>query len=576
VTTVKKQLAASGTIETTQVSKKSSPTSKFKDEANFVNKNKSLFGDSYSVNHLAFNQNLLHKGGYQALELIRLTNRTPLLWVRVDPHGLFDGRIALFQQDACLGEQLFHDGDAFSQVEALRCLAERPHRVQGSVKVKNLYDVPVEELPVHLLADCLRGSVALHADLPHNPAIRSQAAFAIAQWQNNKAPSTKNSIGWIGLHLLVQYLNERFFKDGVITPSRFCRVCLQTEVDPQTKLTNANNQTSTDSGEYQYLDMYNTEQDRLRAIQNAKAVEREEDEEYRVRSAVVTAIACVRAKDGLTPPLVLDVLEKILQAHEEMSPINAESFAEDYLIRNKKRRKTSFSHSHQTKVENDAEEERWFDDIRNMPYSSSFLVADALLALCYINARPEVIEDPATGKQIQSRDIHPCLPLLILCRRWLDWDLYKESILLETKANHLSPIGRPSAIAPCAITALYSLALLRQSTTDCSVDEISSSTQGSQSSELSDIIDAAIDCKFYVDLFDEIPRRSDATRGAAAQAVLCLCCASDRTSNDEATGLLTGLEFALERMLGKLFFTDSLVHFFHISLLKTSFGLANA
>lgn len=552
VTTVKKQLAASGTIETAQVSKKASPMGKSQDEVKVFNKSKSLFGDSYVVNHIAFNQNLLHKGGYQALELIRLTNRTPLLWVRVDPHGLFDGRVALFQQDACLGEQLFHDGDASSQVEALRCLAERPYRVQGSVKVKNLYDVPVEELPVHLLADCLRGSVALHADLPHNPLVRSQAALAIAQWQNNKAPLTKNSGGWIGLNLLVQYLNERFFKDGRITSSRFCRVCLQTEVEPQEKLSNANNQTSTDSGEYQYLDMYYTERDRLSAIQNAKAVEREEDEEYRVRSAVVTAISCVRAKDGLTPPLVLDILEKVLQGNDDVTPSNAESLEEDLLIRNKKRRKLSLSQPYPTQVEDEVEEEQWFEDMQNMPYSSSFLVADALLALCYINARPEIIDDPSTGKQTQSRENHPCLPLMILSRRWLDWDLYKESIMMEREANHLSPIGRPSFIAPCAITALYSLALLRQSTTDSSVDETASSKDTKSSPENSELLDAAIDSNFYVNLFDATPRRSDATRAAAAQAVLCLCCASDRNNTGEAIGLLIGLEFALKRMLGKI------------------------
>ena len=77
---------------------------------------------------------------------MRLTNRTPLLvWIRLDPHGLYNGRFSVFLQDACLGEQLFHDGDASSQVEALRALAERPLRVQGTSKIKNVYDVPVRE-----------------------------------------------------------------------------------------------------------------------------------------------------------------------------------------------------------------------------------------------------------------------------------------------------------------------------------------------------------------------------------------------------------------------------------------------
>jgi hypothetical protein len=84
--------------------------------------------------------------------------------MRLDPHGLYNGRFSVFLQDACLGEQLSHDGDASSQVvEALRALAERPLRVQGTSKIKNVYGVPVvRELPVRLLADCLRGSGCSH------------------------------------------------------------------------------------------------------------------------------------------------------------------------------------------------------------------------------------------------------------------------------------------------------------------------------------------------------------------------------------------------------------------------------
>ena len=59
---------------------------------------------------------------------------------------------------------MFHDGEASAQVEALRALAERPLPLQGASKIKNIYGVPVTELPVRLLADCLRGSVTLHAD----------------------------------------------------------------------------------------------------------------------------------------------------------------------------------------------------------------------------------------------------------------------------------------------------------------------------------------------------------------------------------------------------------------------------
>ena len=128
VTTAKRQAAASGNIETSSVSRKNNKSR----EEDRQDTSTSLLGASASRGDSVFDENQLHRGGYQALELVRLTNRTPLLWIRLDPHGLYNGRFSVFLQDACLGEQLFHDGDASSQVEALRALAERPLRVQGT------------------------------------------------------------------------------------------------------------------------------------------------------------------------------------------------------------------------------------------------------------------------------------------------------------------------------------------------------------------------------------------------------------------------------------------------------------
>lgn len=120
---------------------------------------------------------LLQNVGYQALELGRLTNRTPLLWIRIDPHYHYMGKLNIFQPDACLGEQLFHDGDAAAQLDSIRALAERPLRIQGSARINTVFDINVHEIPARLLADCLRGSPALHCSLPHTPAIRAQAAL---------------------------------------------------------------------------------------------------------------------------------------------------------------------------------------------------------------------------------------------------------------------------------------------------------------------------------------------------------------------------------------------------------------
>ena len=544
VTTAKAQAAASGTAEATTSTSKTSPVHVHnKQQHNASTSKNSLLGIPIHSSNSAFDANQLHKGGFQALELARLTNCTSLLWVRVDPQGLFDGRIALFQQDACLGEQLFHDGDAFSQIEAMRALSERPLRVQAGSKVKAVHDAEVSELPVRMLGDCLRGSVALYADLPHNPAVRAQAALAIAQWQNNKAPETKDATGWVGLELLLQYFNERFFKEGKITPCKYSRICLRS-INTSKDTSNSMSNESSENIIYTYLDRFDDNEDRKNAIESASSVEREENEEYRVRSAVVMAIACIRAKDGLSPPLVLQVLRRILEGANDSSSAVLESLEEEQLIHKKKRRKLQ---ENKPSIENGLES-RMYENLQEIPFSSSKLIASALLSLCYINASPAIIDD-STGKQIQSRAPHPCIPLFHICYRWLEWDLYREDIQMEAELKSLSFTGTPSCIAPCAITALCMLALLRQSTTDASVDLEDSKTPKT-SDGVENIISKASNTEYYINIFDSKPHRSDATRASAAQAILCICCAADRSKDiSKPVGLLTGLEFVMDRML---------------------------
>ncbi len=136
VTTSKQQNAANGLVESSTRKKNPDKSSKKKD---IDESSASLLTTTTVQEGSPFSSNQLHGGGYQALELVRLTNLSQLLWVRVDPQGCYDARISLFQQDSCLGEQLFHDGDASSQVEALRALAERPLPLQGTGKIKNVY-----------------------------------------------------------------------------------------------------------------------------------------------------------------------------------------------------------------------------------------------------------------------------------------------------------------------------------------------------------------------------------------------------------------------------------------------------
>lgn len=277
VTTAKAQTAASGAIESSV--KDGTKSSGAGSGVNVP----SLDGIAASR---AFTETNFHRGGYQGIELIRLTNLTPLLWVRVDPAGMYGGRASVFQPEACLAECLFHDGDASAQVEAMRALAERPLRIQATLKVTTVYDVNVSELPVRVLADCLRGSPALHSSLPHTPGVRVQAALAIAQWQNNKAPKSKDSVGldnWVGANLLIQYFRERFYSNGLIMPIKFSRLALRRSEAETAQAaavaieSGAANPTHDDN--YQYLDSLEEGEERAAALEEAEVVELEEDEE---------------------------------------------------------------------------------------------------------------------------------------------------------------------------------------------------------------------------------------------------------------------------------------------------------
>lgn len=506
-----------------------------------------------SVSGTAFTSDLLHRGGFQALELIRITNITPLLWVRVDPHGLYNGRLNIFQQDACLAEQLFHDGDAAGQVEAMRALAERPLKIQGVPKITNVHDVPIAELPVRVLGDCLRGSVALHCDLPHNPAVRAQAALAIAQWQNNKAPESRDVVGgsaWLGLDLLLQYFQERFYFNGVVLPVNFRRLVLHKHIAG-----GAGGDTNSDGG-YQYLDALTEKDERRNAIEFADEVEIEEDEEYRVRSACVTAIASIRAQDGMTPNTVVKFLEELLLSGDKAAVGSLLHPHEEEQLKKKQDQALDDEVLHSRRIVGPNDE-----DVSNLPYVSLSLVADALLALCHLNVRPRGDFDTAAGSS--SKTDHPILPLMNLCMGWLEWDLERMRIRAKANEANLTGVGDAcyNSIAPCAITALCHLSLLKQSTTPASTPDMvnyragsnDGSTSGAKRKTESSEFDETATAQFYIDIFDDVLVKSDSIRAAAAQSIACICCAADRSEaqKKEPLGLLVSLEFMLEKIIGK-------------------------
>lgn len=542
VTTAKAQTAASGTVENSK-DKKSSQT-----------KAGDLAAPSTGD---VFTESNFHIGGYQAIELIRLTNLTPLLWVRVDPLGLYGGRISVVQPDACFAEQLFYDGDASAQVDAIRCLAERPLSIQPGQRVSTVYDVNVSELPVRVLGDCLRGSPALHSSLPHTPAIRAAAALALGQWQNNKAPPSKdasNAESWIGLNLLLQYFKERFCSNAVIMPTKFTRIAFKkSEAETRAAAAASGDQgagvpKATHDDGYYYLDGEGSE--RAAALSEAEDLETEEDEEYRVRSACITAIASIRAKDGQTPPAAIKFLESVLEA-EDASMMGNVVHPDDDMVVEKTFRKMKADAKEKEKSESAENEESDDDDeeddvaIPSLPYVSSMLVADTLLSLCHVNISSATFIDPETGQTRQVSGDHPVSKLMQLALDWLGWELYREKIRRDLHATSRTGISGNcyDLVAPSAIFSLAILAILRQSTT--------SSEPTGEGDAPEQELDKVTRASFYADIFDSTPQKNDLTRAAAAQAFTCLCCASDRFEVEDkpALGLLTALEFMLDRIV---------------------------
>lgn len=477
---------------------------------------------------------------------------------------------------------------------------------------------------------------------------------ALAQWQNNKAPNSHNAVGldsWLGLHLLLLYFKERYYNqnDAYFMPAKFTRIVIKKGPEVQTMTSSSqsgSNDQSADASiaeeeaavgttasataaagsnsEYLYLDSFDAN-DRRRLIENAEDVQIEEDEEYRVRSAVVTAIASIRAKDGQTPSLVLRFLEMLLSAGDVGGATSTNVEDESYLLplsnanpsnnnTNKKRggtRSNGKGHGGGTKEkqqrllqgnnensQNATNEEIDYEALfLQLPYISSSLLADALLSLCYVNCRLHVDETDAAAATVSDayKQPHPILPLMQICHRLLDWELYKEVTRLELQQSNTendvdctsTGVGVEcyTSVAASAITALCSMAILKQSTTSHDVLNTSINSNAADdkydedeylledeyydnSNDVSvkkrkihtksdEAASEAASAQFYANIFDFKPRRADAVRAAAAQAVVMICCAADRlenesrtaTNNNEPLGLLYALEFLLTRIL---------------------------
>jgi hypothetical protein len=263
-----------------------------------------------------------------------------------------------------------------------------------------------------------------------------------------------------------------------------------------------------------------------------------------VRVAAVTAVASIRAKDGQTPSTAIRFLEAVLEAEDDNMMGNVVFPDDDMMVEKTFRKLKSGGYE---KGNSDSDDNSVDDELPtpSLSYISSQLVADTLLALCHVNASPTVYTDPSTGKSIHSTGRHPVAKLMELAKGWLDWEMYRETIRAEVNLATRTGIAGNchDVIAACAIVSLSSLAILRQSTTHSIPEDNKSKSR--------DPLDVLTTAKYYMDIFDSKPQRNDHTRAAAAQAVACICCAADRFEVESipALGLLTALEFLLDRII---------------------------
>ena len=273
----------------------------------------------------------------------------------------------------------------------------------------------------------------------------------------------------------------------------------------------------------------------------------------------------------MTPKSVLKFLEEVLQSGDKAAIGSLLLPKEEEQLKKKKDQALDDEVPNSRRLIGPNDD----DDVSNLPYVSSSFVADALLALCHIHVRPQGDFDSTASRPANLKADHPILPLMDLCLGWLFWDLERMRIRAKTNQGSLTGVGDAchTSISPCAITALCHMALLKQSTTSAQTTEKESPTNnlddcsiGEKRKTKNSEADKTASAQFYIDIYDDKLVRADAIQAAAAQSVVCVCCAADRieVADKEPLGLLASLEFLLDRILGKLhssvcFFASNIV-----------------
>ncbi len=424
---------------------------------------------------MAFDELTNDEGGYSPLELMRMLqaegSRTPtsLAYITVK-----SGVTAVYQPTPCLAEMLYCEPNLPEQVDAIRALAERPRREDD---LSNPYNINVYTLPCLVLIGCLRGEAG-GAGIGHCPVVRGEAALAVGQWMINHAPSTCETVGhevWIGVEGLKQYWSERVFEGGCVGVVR--------------AMLRAKKRKTPGDDKWEYLE--DVDGDIEWSGVELKWVD---DEESLVRGKVLTAMSCIRAKDGLTPQAALDFLIEVF---------------------------SHFDHFDRGIVSVDPERipkekiEEGLSRAAEVDLSKS--VAEAFLSLCHVNVRMD--------SNIHSE--HPCFPLMKATHSRLERELFENG---------------GGKIAASCIAALCHLGMLRMLTGVAPPNDGDTIRKS----------DLATSMKFYSSLFDEFDDLD--VRGASAQAYACLACAIDAKRDPreksrlpgDPIGMLHAMEFLLD------------------------------
>ena len=140
----------------------------------------------------------------------------------LDPQFHQAAEIHVIGPDCLLVEQLFainDNKDVLRQIQAIRSLSRAHSLAKNKNGAPEVADIPAGKYPVlqlKALYECLIGATQQDEGLhdknvmsrPHCPSVRAEAAFALARWQNERAPRGTTA---------VDPLAESFQKRGITT-----------------------------------------------------------------------------------------------------------------------------------------------------------------------------------------------------------------------------------------------------------------------------------------------------------------------------------------------------------------------